>query len=744
MVLTIMSWNEYLINRSRKTASRRKRIYGIEPPPAVADLLRQGYSVLNFRDTCRLFIYIHFPSPQHRLKLLWQYLTDRDTPIRKNQINLWAQELKQHLSENCRIATNFFERRNYSRDLALVPSLMETVLYRTTPHLVIQPKNEQDIAKTLAFCQSRGLAVLPRGSGSFAFGGAVPTLNGIVMDMSPLMAVLDVDPVEQIVRVQPGARWADVATKLEPFGLVPMTTPTSLFSTVAGWISTGGMGLDSYAYGSVFESVFGVRVVRPDGTIEELDFKNESIKDLFGTEAQFGILTEITLRVRPKPEHSGARLLTFNSPEQAFEFIEQLTSSDYQPSHVVFFDREYMKKENLLFSEQTKMEESIVPDLDTVLLHFDTAESEQKFISSLKEKTKMISENSVAARYLWSDRYFPLKAQRIGPSLLGSEVVIPGTEVPKYISKVRNLARHFNIKPSIEVIVCRKDKSYSHLVMVSFSCDYSRSIHYVLSLLFIQLLVRMAVRCGGHPYGIGIWNTPFIRSKYDQVQLERLKRKKHEMDPGETLNPNKFFKIKGRFFSIPALSMRPSVFCTILAMARFFAPVLGLITRLVRPRQLIRWDIPAKEDEKGQSLLHQCAERCTSCGSCISVCPAYHITENELVAGRTKLRMAEAMMNGGKLEPLEAQAPFQCLHCGLCEEVCQTHLPLRDCYLVLEEWIEKRFGSPTETVQRFVEKLDSNREYIKDIFGLDLPEWSPDEQLSRVPVVERPSNRGET
>ena len=82
-------------------------------------------------------------------------------------------------------------------------------------------------------------------------------------------------------------------------------------------------------------------------------------------------------------------------------------------------------------------------------------------------------------------------------------------------------------------------------------------------------------------------------------------------------------------------------------------------------------------------------------------------------------------MRGEELEKAEALSSFQCLHCGLCEEVCQTHLPLRDCYLVLEDWIANRFGSPVETVQEFVEKLDSNREYIKDIFGLDLPEWSP-------------------
>lgn len=731
-----MSMKKYLQKRAHKTANRRKRIYGIEPSSVVAKLLEEESTALNFTKIYRLSTYILFKSPRRRLKLLWQYLNDSDTAVRRNRIESLARDLQLRVSRSCRIATTFFERRNYSRDLAHVPRLMETLLFRTTPYLVVRPKNEQDIARVLAFCNSRKLPVFPRGSSSFAFGGAVPTRNGIVIDLSTMMDIIEVDPERQTVRVQPGARWAAVATKLEPFGFVPITTPTSRFSTVGGWISTGGMGLNSYAYGGVSESVIGVRVARPDGTIEELDSKSESIKDLFGTEGQFGILTEITLRIRPKSEHSGVCLLTFNAADQAFEFIEQLTNSENHPSHVVFFDRDFMKRENLLFSEQTKIRDPIVSEYDMVLLHFETAENEQKFLSSLKEKANEILENRVAARYLWSDRYFPLKAHRIGPGLLGSEVVIPRAKVSQYITKIRKLGRYFNIKPAIEVIVCRNGESYANLVIISFNCDYSRSVHYVLSLLFTQLLVRMAVDCGGHPYGTGIWNTPFIGYKYNQGQLDRLKDKKHEIDPEETLNPNKFFKIRGRFFSIAAFALHPGIFHAILAIAHFFTPVLGIITRLVQPRQFKRWDIQTKDNDQGKSLLYQCVQRCTSCGSCISVCPAYHITDNELVTGRTKLRMAESIMKNGKLTQSEAHTPFQCLHCGLCEEVCQTHLPLRDCYLVLEKWIENRFGRPTETVQRFVEKLDSNREFIKDMFGLDLPDWSPEEKFSRVPMVE--------
>jgi FAD/FMN-containing dehydrogenase/ferredoxin len=678
------------------------------------------------------------------MRHFWQYLTDRDTPERKDRIDQLARDLESRVGESCRVLSNFFERSLYSRDLARVPSLIEKVLFRTIPFLVVQPDRERDIALVLSFCKSRGLAVFTRGIGSFAFGGGVPTSNGIVIDLSPMMAVLELDPEGLSVRVQPGTRWADLAAKLEPYGLMPVTAPTSRFSTVGGWLATGGMGLDSYAYGHLNESVLGVRVAHPDGTIKEMNSGSESMKDLFGTEGQFGILTEITLRVRPKPPYNGACLAAFDAPEQAWEWVGQLSRSDNKPSHVVYFDEEYMRKENRLFSERTGKPDLIVPERDAVLLHFDDRENEQKFLSSRNGKAGQVQEYRLAARYLWSDRFFPLKAQRTSPGLLGTEVVIPAEKIPGYIRKVRRLAGHFNIKPTIEVIVCRNGKNYSNLAILSFRCDYSRKFHYMLSLLLIQLLVRLALRCEGHPYGLGIWNTPFVRSKYKKGRLAELVEKKQAVDPDGILNPHKFFKVSGRFLGIPALFMRPLPFRMILAACHFFSPVLGLAARLSGPKHAYRWDVPTIDMEQGKYLLQQSAQRCTSCGSCLSVCPAYHITKDELVAGRAKLRMAEAMMKGEQLEQAEVHSPFQCLHCGLCEEVCQTRLPLRDCYVVLENWIASRYGFPHESVKAFVEKLDSNRKYIKDIFGLDLPEWSADDKLDRVPIGERIGERIET
>ena len=734
-----MSWRIKLQNQARSSAGRRKRIYGTRAPHAVSELLVQDPQTITPGSAVRLFLYIYFESPLPRLRLIWQRLTDQDTPIRRRRIHVMARKLRAHLGEDGRGASSYFERRDVSRDLARVPALMEKLLFRTTPHLVVQPAHEQDILEVLAFARSQKLPVFARGTGSYAFGGAVPTRSGIVLDFSPMMAVLDVDPDRRTVRVQPGARWADVASKLEGFGLALLTSPTSRFSTVAGWISTGGMGLDGYAHGSVSEAIERVRVVRPDGGVEELDASQESLKELFGTEGQFGILTEITLKVRPQAEYSGPCLLDFDKREEAAAFLEKLTKSVHLPSHVAYFDRAYAAKENTLFGEHTGLETPIIPERELVLLHFETPDGEKEFRDSLNGSTRRIDENRTGARYLWSDRFYPLKAQRIGPGLLGTEVVIPLQKIPRFQAKIERLARSYGISTTVEVILNRSGGQLVPLVLVSFSCDYSRSLHYTLSLLFIQLLVRAAVSLGGYPYGIGIWNTPFARSRYGRLRLNDMKARKRALDPQGTLNPHKYFRIKSRFLGLPGLVLHPFVFRPILSAAHLLSPLVGLAAKLNKPKQQDRWDIPSREDGLGRQLLFQSTQRCTSCGSCISVCPAYHITHDALVTGRTKLRMAEALLNGEELEPAQAHASFQCLHCGLCEEVCQTRLPLRECYLALEAWIEARFGSPADAVLPFIDRLDRNRDYIKEIFGLDLPAWSPDSRPDRIPQVTKSS-----
>ncbi len=674
---------------------------------------------LGFVDTLRIFRFLLFGSPRARLRLFWHRLADLDTPARIRRIESLARDLRGRLPSRCRVTTGAFERQCFSRDLARVPRLLEKMLFRTKPLLVVQPKQEDDVTAVLAFARERKIPVFPRGVSSSAFGATVPTRNGLVLDFSSMAEILAIDPFTLTARVQPGVRWADLALRLGRQGLMCVTTPSSRFSTVGGWASTGGLGIDGFLYGHFSRSIEAARVALMDGKV--LALTGAELHDFIGTEGQLGVFTQFTLRVKRKACVSRPRLSYFSDARAALAFVDRLITGGHQPAHVVFYDRERMAEENSLFRDRTGRDQSIVEERDAVLLHFDDEACER----SWRDSTEFVS--GPGPRYLWTERFFPLKAQRLGPGLLAAEVVLPKDSVPPFIDRARKIAGRFGIKPAMEAIVSRlADGGAVCVVIASFACDPTRRWNYLLRLVLVQLLVCHGVRLGGRPYGLGIWNTPFLAAVYPAEERRRLLRRKQQLDPRQLLNPHKFFGIRSRFFSLPGIIFRPAFFRAALGCARLLSPLLGALARMGDTARASRWSVPAPEEQEGVQLLRQTVLRCTSCGSCVSACPAYLLTGDELVTGRSKLRMAEAWLAGEEIQASEAQRPFQCLRCGLCEEVCQTRLPLRDCYLVLEKWVEKRHGYPKELVHEFVQRLDANRELVRVTFGLDLPDWIPE------------------
>ncbi len=718
-----MSWSNYWIGRARTAARRQKRFYGLEVPGALTRLLEREEPRLGLAGSLRVLAFVLFGSPRARLHLYWHHLADLDTPARIRKIESLARDLRGRLSGTCRVSTGSFERQCFSRDLARVPRILEKILYRTKPLLVVQPQGEQDVLTILAFASERRIPVYPRGVSSSAFGGTIPTRNGLVLDFSSMAEILAVDTAARTARMQPGARWADLARFLERQGMACVTTPSSRFSTVGGWASTGGLGVDGFGYGHFSQAIASARIALIDGKVQSIN-GGHGLRDFLGTEGQLGIFTELTLRVRPKSDFSSPRLAYFEDPRAALIFVGRLIKGAHKPTHVAFFDRVRMAEENRLFRDRTGKDQTIVEERDAVLMHFDDAGIE----ATLPDSAEFV--RGPGARYLWAERFFPLKAQRLGPGLLASEVVLPLGSVPDFIDRARGLSARFGIKPAIEAIISLlSDGSAACVAISSFPCDPARKWNYLLRLLLVQMLLHVGVRLGGRPYGLGIWNTPFLAATYSAGERHSLLRRKQELDPHQLLNPNKFFGIRTRFFNFPGLLFRPAAFRTALALARLLSPLLGALSRIGEAEHGERWCVPSADDQEGTRLLLQAALRCTSCGSCVSACPAYLLTGDELVTGRSKLRMSEAWLAGEEIQAAESHRPFQCLRCGLCEEVCQTRLPLRECYLVLEKLIEKRHGYPKDLVQGFVQRLDASRELIQATFGLDIPDWLPAGQV---------------
>src|SRR5512136_1409943 len=267
------------------------------------------------------------------------------------------------------------EREMYSHDIGDLPPVMTKTLFETLPDFVVQPKSVDEIRKVLVFANDRKIPVIPRGAASRGFGGVVPTKGGIVIDLSPFRKMLAIDTAKKTVTVQAGARWGDIDVMAKKEGLCLMTYPSSKFSTVGGWISTGGIGINSFRYGHLSKQIVSMTVVTGTGEVKQLSPSDPEFACFVSTEGEFGIVVEVTLKLRDVPQGSYPHLLYFPGEKEAFAFVGRLvgdmTGAQLSPNVIRFLDENHLADVNKI------MRADLFKKSVAVMVEFGSAEDER-------------------------------------------------------------------------------------------------------------------------------------------------------------------------------------------------------------------------------------------------------------------------------------------------------------------------------------------------------------------------------
>ena len=585
------------------------------------------------------------------------------------------------------------ERDLYSHDIGDVPPIMTKTFLKTLPDFVVQPKSIDEIKKVLAFANNQKIPVTPRGAASWGFGGVIPTNAGIVIDLSPFRKILGIDTAKKTVTVEAGARWSDIDIMAKKEGLCLMTYPSSKFSTVAGWISTGGYGINSFKYGHLSKQIVSMTVITGNGEVKQLSPSDHDFAYFVSTEGEFGIVVEATLRLRDVPQGSYPHLLYFPSDKEAFAFIgrfvKDMPGAQLNPNVVRFLDG------NSLGDTNEIMRAGIFKKSAAVLVEFGSAEDEGHFVQFMARNGSVEEAPRYVASFLWNERLFGMKTKRLGPTILASEVIIPIASAAAFIEKAKKIGGHFGVEVCVDSYIIDDHKA---LIMSTFLCD-SRTKKYYINLPLVSMLTKAAVVLGAEPYGLGLWNAAFIHDLYSSAELRDLKAYKAQVDPNNILNPGKFFSVGSK--GISALIFRPAVFGPSMQLMVLMAPVIGkaATTLLGKDKKIDSLDF--------ELSIHACAK----CGNCMAVCPAYLVTQNEAVTAKGKIALAKKLLAGQTVTREEAVNAFMCMHCKACEEVCQTNLELMMLWDALEKRLGGQFGWPETQIAEYLKKVDASSEY---------------------------------
>jgi len=602
-----------------------------------------------------------------------------------------TEELKQRLGD-IKVIDSISEKEIYSHDIGDIPPAMMKILFRNMPDFVIQPKSIDEIRTVLRLANEYKMPVTTRGAASWGFGGVIPVKGGIVIDMSPFRKIYPVNINDKTVTVEAGARWSDIDITAKQHRLSLMTYPSSKFSTVGGWIATGGIGINSFKYGHLSKQIESIKIITAAGEIRQLSSSDSEFDYYLSSEGIFGIIAEVTLKLRDIPYGSYPHLLYFSTDREAFAFInlfvKELDREELSPNVIRFLDKNHLHDTN------ETMRVDIFEKRAGVLVEFGTPEDDEEFIEYI-EKRKMEETPRYVANYLWNERLFGMKAKRLGPTILASEVTIPLESAAAFIEKGKKIGSNYGVEVSIDSYVIDKNEA---LIMATFLCD-SRRMKYYMNIPLVSILTKVALNLGAKPYGLGLWNAVYVNQLYDERRKRELRDYKKRTDPNNILNPGKFFSAGAK--GIMNLIFLPAVFGLLMNLMIGLSPVLGkIITMLLGEEK--------KVDTLDYELsLHACAR----CGSCLSECPAYLVTGNEAVTAKGKIELARKLLKNQPVSREEAWNAFLCMHCKACEEVCQTNLELMSLWDALEAKIASKYGRPDVQIKEFLTAIDENDEY---------------------------------
>ena len=597
------------------------------------------------------------------------------------------------LAGDIKIIDKVAERDQYSHDIGDLPAIMTKTLFKTLPDFVVQPKNVDEIKKVMVFANDHKIPVVPRGAASWGFGGVIPTRGGIVIDLSPFRNVIELDTVQRTVTVEAGARWSDIDILAKKQGLCLMTYPSSKFSTVGGWISTGGVGINSFRYGRLSKQIVSLTVITGSGEVKKLLSSDPDFKYYISTEGEFGVVVEATLKLRNVPQGSYPHLLYFPGDKEAFEFValfvKETGANKINPDTIRFLDENQMADINRI------MRSGIFRKSAAVMVEFSSSDDEKLFQRFMTGHKSIEEAPGYVASYLWNERLFGMKTKRLGPSILASEVIIPMKTAAAFITKAKKIGANFGAEISIDSYIMDAEKA---LIMATFLTD-SRRKKYFINIPLVAILTRTAITFGAEPYGLGLWNAAFVHNLFNKARYDELRAFKAKTDPNNILNAGKFFGTGSK--GPTALVFKPGFFGPAMQLLGVTSPVVGRVLTAILGKD-------NKIDSLNYELnLHACAK----CGNCLAECPAYLVTKNEAVTAKGKIALAKKLLAGQKVTREEAATAFMCMHCKGCEEICQTNLELMNLWDALEKRLKEQFEWPEAQIGEFLKKVDATKEY---------------------------------
>ncbi len=580
-----------------------------------------------------------------------------------------------------RVTTRRVERKLYSHDVGEMPSLIKPLIGTPMADAVVQPTSEAEVVALVKWAGIHRIPLIPRGKATSGYGGVLPVKGGIVIDFFRMAKVLSVDTEAQTATLQPGIVWENADRELQKHGMTLCCYPSSYPSaTAGGWLAQGGAGYGSYEAGWFGENVVRARVVLGDGTVEV--FEGDRLDLIYEAEGITGIITEMTIKVRPDEP---LEILSLGCPEAySVQFLlEHIMEADLPIWSMHFINPEMaeMKNRAPLRTHQGHPTEKrvLLPSAYIVTLAFrqrDSAQVRECILAGLKtEKCEAQLLSDEIAHHEWENRFRIMTVKRLGPSLVPAEFVVPLSGLGSMLADVAAKVQHPVVKEGVLIRHGHNPKGEPEVVVLGFIPADQRKFTYNFVFPLSLTISGIAAKYGGRPYATGLYYSKMAPQVLGADKVKALKAFKAKADPYHILNPG---KVIGN-----------STISNALIAANKFEPLIRPFGNAVTEN--VGENIPDKPVRGIPGDVAWYAYACSQCGYCVQECDQFYGRGWESQSPRGKWYWLREYLEGReKLDQFMVDTFLACTTCELCNLRCSAALPIEPSWMKLRgEFIQE-------------------------------------------------------
>jgi glycolate oxidase len=485
-----------------------------------------------------------------RLKKLW--------PPKWGKLNAKLRESLESIVGDQNVAFDEFMKYYYTHDLAPLPKLVELV-FEMIPDAVARPQNAEQIAAIVELARKNNIPLVGRGGGSWGFGGAIATQGGILLDLSSMRKVLDIDEERMLAYCEPSVTWEELSTQVERKGLMIGASPSSApVATIGGWTNTGGAGVGSYKYGTAYSQVASLKAVMSNGGIIDTESGGCSnrgpgydLNALFsGSEGSLGIVTEVAVKLYPLAEETRPLAYSFENAMALQRPLMKISQSNITPFNIGFYDEKNFEFLRLLGKDAPE-----VGSLLSIALRDSTSVNDvnEKALDKLMVESGGKKESEELASHEWEERSYELRIRRLGPGGTIGEGVIPTTRLAEMLSRAAKISKEMKIMSTLRGVVVDRN---SVAFMPFYLSNERFPIESLASMGFVKRIIDEAVKLDGRPSGLGVWFAWNLNSLHGKEGARVIRNIKEIIDIENIMNPGKMTEMRVKWgIPIPGFLM---------------------------------------------------------------------------------------------------------------------------------------------------------------------------------------------